>query len=100
MRRLTPKLVAIREEARDGQYTLVLEFDISKDMTLEMWTDRQTNIQTFFGPGVVAEITPREGGVDVALICDGSGAGRGGGEKKDVLPPLMPGLPARVNTID
>lgn len=33
--------------------------------------------------------------MDVALVCDGSGAGRGGGEKKDVLPPLMPGLPAR-----
>lgn len=31
----------------------------------------------------------------VALVCDGSGTGRGGGEKKDVLPPLMPGLKAR-----
>lgn len=38
---------------------------------------------------------PTEQGVDVQLISDGSGAGRGGGEKKDVLPPLMPGLPAR-----
>lgn len=28
-------------------------------------------------------------------MCDGSGAGRGGGPKKDVLPPLMPGLKAR-----
>jgi hypothetical protein len=34
-------------------------------------------------------------GMDVWLITDGSGEGRGGGEKKDVLPPLMPGLPAR-----
>jgi hypothetical protein len=34
-------------------------------------------------------------GADVALIADGSGAGRSGKEKKDVLPPLMPGLPAR-----
>lgn len=34
-------------------------------------------------------------GMDVVLVCDGSGAGRGGGEKKDVLPPLMPGLKAR-----
>lgn len=34
-------------------------------------------------------------GMDVSLICDGSGAGRGGGEKKDVLPPLMPGMKPR-----
>lgn len=34
-------------------------------------------------------------GMDVALVCDGSGAGRGGGEKKDVLPPLMPGMKPR-----
>ena len=34
-------------------------------------------------------------GVDVYLKSDGSGAGRGGGEQKDVLPPLMPGLPGR-----
>jgi hypothetical protein len=33
--------------------------------------------------------------VDVLLVADGSGAGRGGGKKADVLPPLMPGLPAR-----
>jgi hypothetical protein len=36
-----------------------------------------------------------EQGVDVALICDGSGAGRGGKEKGDALPPLMPGLKPR-----
>lgn len=36
-----------------------------------------------------------DGGVDVALKVDGSGAGRGGKEQKDVLPPLMPGLKAR-----
>ena len=29
--------------------------------------------------------------VDVVLRTDGSGEGRGGGEKKDVLPPLTPG---------
>jgi hypothetical protein len=34
-------------------------------------------------------------GIDVYLKSDGSGAGRGGGEQKDVLPPLMPGLPGR-----
>lgn len=45
--------------------------------------------------GVTARVLPTEQGVDVQLISDGSGAGRGGGEKKDVLPPLMPGLKAR-----
>jgi hypothetical protein len=45
--------------------------------------------------GITAKIQPTEQGVDVQLVSDGSGAGRGGGEKKDVLPPLMPGLKAR-----
>eukprot|EP00884_Botryococcus_braunii_P011606 jgi/Botrbrau1/20446/Bobra.145_2s0010.1 len=99
-RRLTPKLVAVREEVREGAYTLILDFDTSKDMTLEMWTDRKDTIQTFFGPGIKAEIDPREGGVEVALLCDGSGAGRGEAQQQEVLPPLMPGLPARVKTAD
>jgi len=34
-------------------------------------------------------------GVDVELTVDGSGAGRGGENQKDVLPPLMPGMKAR-----
>lgn len=34
-------------------------------------------------------------GVDVYLKSDGSGAGRGGKEQGNVLPPLMPGLKAR-----
>ena len=43
-----------------------------RDMTLEMWTERQAKIQTFFGPGIKAEIdSPREGKVDVYLISDG-----------------------------
>lgn len=99
-RRLTPKLVAVREEVRDGAYTLILDFNTNKDMTVQMWTDRKDTIQTFFGPGIKAEIEPREGGVEVALICDGSGAGRGEAQQQEVLPPLMPGLPARVKTAD
>lgn len=82
--------------------------------------DRQPKFQSFFGPGIVAKMNKTERvslhyrlrrevgelsptacstavqGMDVSLICDGSGAGRGGGEKKDVLPPLMPGLKPRV----
>lgn len=48
-----------------------------------------------FAAGIVAKVQQTSQGVDVQLISDGSGAGRGGGDRKDVLPPLMPGLPAR-----
>ena len=34
-------------------------------------------------------------GVDVYLKSDGSGAGKGGKQQSNVLPPLMPGLKAR-----
>ncbi|KAL4419968.1 hypothetical protein ABPG75_007066 [Micractinium tetrahymenae] len=95
-RRLCPILTGLREEVTDGQYTLVLEFATKKEqMTQEMWDQRQEKIQSFFGPGIVATLSPTDQGMDVALICDGSGAGRGGGEKKDVLPPLMPGMKPR-----
>ena len=36
-----------------------------------------------------------EKGIDVLLVSDGSGAGRGGKDKGEVLPPLMPGLKPR-----
>lgn len=70
--RLTPELRGVREESRNGSYTLILEFNTKRGMTLEMWTDRQNKIQTFFGPGVTAEIEAvQDGRVDVALIADG-----------------------------
>lgn len=95
-RRLSPVLTGIREEVRNGSYTLVLEFETKKDqMTDDMWETRIDKIQSFFGPGIIAELTPTASGEDVALIVDGSGAGRGGGEKKDVLPPLLPGMKPR-----
>lgn len=46
---------------------------------------RLDKIQGFFGPGITARLTETPQGMDVALVSDGSGAGRGGGEKKDVL---------------
>ena len=61
----------------------------------EQWMERQGKFQTFFGPGIVAEMNPVPGGMDVALITDGSGQGKGGKEQGEVLPPLMPGMPAR-----
>ncbi|KAL3153495.1 hypothetical protein ABBQ38_011826 [Trebouxia sp. C0009 RCD-2024] len=96
-KRLTPILTGVREEVVDDKYTLVLEFRTRKEMTMEMWTDRQDKIQTFFGPGVQADIQKTNEGVDVYLKSDGSGAGRGGAAQKDVMPPLMPGLKARQN---
>ena len=69
---MTPQLSGIREEVKDGRYCLVLEFEVKKDMTLEMWIDRQGKIQTFFGPGITAEIeSPGERQVHVYLTCDG-----------------------------
>ncbi|KAK9812808.1 hypothetical protein WJX72_004172 [[Myrmecia] bisecta] len=94
-RRLTPILTALREETVDGKYALVLEFSTKKEMTEEMWTSREDKIARFFGPGINVKFNPTADGMEVALISDGSGAGRGGGEQKDVLPPLMPGLKAR-----
>ena len=66
-------------------------------MAQEAWEERADKFTTFFGPGISARLAYLPAGrVDVALVCDGSGAGRGGsGGDKEVLPPLMPGLPAR-----
>lgn len=94
-RRFCPILVAIREELRAGKYTLVLDFDTKEDMEDEEWTSRLEKIQSFFGPGITVELKSRTLGQEVALVCDGSGAGRGGNEQKDVLPPLMPGMKPR-----
>lgn len=92
-KKLTPRLEGLREEIADDMYSLVLEFEAKLDV--ETWTQYQPKIQSFFGPGIVAKIEMTDKGADVYLISDGSGSGRGGGEKKDVLPPLMPGLQPR-----
>ena len=56
---------------------------------------RAVKFESFFGPGIRVMLTQTEGGVDVALISDGSAAG-GIAEDQEVLPPLMPGLAPRV----
>ncbi len=96
--RLTLPLAAalspgLREVVVEGAYTLVLEFESTLEMA--QWEERQPKIESFFGPGVVAKLDKTSTGVDVSLICNGSGAGRGGGDRPDVLPPLMPGLKPR-----
>ena len=98
-RRLCPVLTGLREETRDiegvdrPQYTLVLEF--RAELKEEQWSGKIDKFQSFFGPGVLAKLVMRDTGADVELICDGSGDGRGDSERKDVLPPLLPGLSPR-----
>ena len=55
-RRFTPILMGVREEAIGGAYTLVLEFAKRKEMPVEDFTSRQDKFQSFFGPGVTAEV--------------------------------------------
>ncbi len=74
-------------------YTLVLEFEAK--LSVEKWDERQPKFQGFFGPGIVAKIQMTDKGADVLLIADGTGTGRTGKEKKDVLVPLLPGLKPR-----
>ncbi|MEM9903947.1 MAG: DUF2854 domain-containing protein [Cyanobacteria bacterium P01_D01_bin.44] len=64
-----PELAHIREEMREGAYALVLEFD-SPRMPLDKWQAKQPKIQTFFGPGIRADIEQTNGDtVEVALIA-------------------------------
>ena len=62
-----PVLSGIREEQRDGAYTLVLEFD-SPYVTFEKWQEKKSKIESFFGPGITAEVTqPADKRVDLAM---------------------------------
>jgi hypothetical protein len=114
-RNQAPVLSRLREEVIDNKYALVLGFDSKLPMT--EWEvrahcpaspsgasrltpppapqSRTSKFESFFGPGIRATLTELEGGVDVALISDGSAAG-GIAEDQEVLPPLMPGLAPRV----
>lgn len=71
----------------------MLEFE--SKLEAEKWPLFQPKLQSFFGPGVEAKLETTPAGMDVLLITDGSGAGRDGKERKEPLPPLMPGLKAR-----
>eukprot|EP01025_Chloroclados_australasicus_P064488 TRINITY_DN8625_c0_g1_i2.p2 TRINITY_DN8625_c0_g1~~TRINITY_DN8625_c0_g1_i2.p2 ORF type:complete len:282 (+),score=20.04 TRINITY_DN8625_c0_g1_i2:33-848(+) len=93
-RRLSPTLTALREEVVDGNYALVMIFE--SELKDTDWTDRVSKFASFFGPGITAQFqSTGENEVEISLICDGSGKGRSGKEEGEVLPPLMPGLPAR-----
>ena len=63
-----PELIAVREEAVEGAYALVLEFD-SQRMPLANWLAKQAKIEKFFGPSIRAEIVePKDKKIDLALI--------------------------------
>lgn len=54
-----PVLSGIHEEQRDGAYTLVLEFD-SPYVPIEKWEEKQPKIESFFGPGITAEVSQED----------------------------------------
>lgn len=62
-----PILTGIREEARNGAYTLVLEF-ASPLISFEEWQKKQDKLTKFFGPNVDVDLsTPEPEKVEVAL---------------------------------
>ncbi|MFM7470000.1 MAG: DUF2854 domain-containing protein [Nodosilinea sp. LVE1205-7] len=63
-----PELQGIREIEMDGSYALVLEFD-SATVPPSLWVDKKAKIESFFGPGIRADLNfPQDGKVEVALI--------------------------------
>ena len=63
-----PVLNAIREEAHDDHYTLVLCFD-SPMIEFSRWEEKHGRITKFFGPNIKAELKqPKEKQVELALI--------------------------------
>jgi hypothetical protein len=68
-----PELIGLREEMRSGAYALVLEFK-SPYISLDQWQAKQPKIETFFGPGIRAEIDqPNPETIEVALIATATG---------------------------
>lgn len=65
-----PMLISLREQAIDGAYALILEFD-SPFVSLEEWKEKQEKIARFFGPHIRVTITQTEEEiVDLALITE------------------------------
>lgn len=63
-----PELKAIREVEMGGSYALVLEFD-SATVPFSSWVDKKAKIESFFGPGIQAELAaPGDNRVDLALV--------------------------------
>jgi hypothetical protein len=65
-----PILVGLREQAIDGAYALILEFD-SPFVSLEQWKEKQEKIARFFGPHIRVTVAQTdEETVDLALITE------------------------------
>ncbi len=63
-----PVLTGLQETEIDGHYALVLEF-ASEYVPFSTWQERQPRLETFFGPGVRAELAqPGEEQVELRLI--------------------------------
>jgi hypothetical protein len=63
-----PVLQGVREEAIDGAYALILEFD-SPLIPFATWTAKQEKLNKFFGSGLQVKLSqPAEEQVEVALI--------------------------------
>eukprot|EP00276_Gloeochaete_wittrockiana_P007763 CAMPEP_0184656958 /NCGR_PEP_ID=MMETSP0308-20130426/16870_1 /TAXON_ID=38269 /ORGANISM="Gloeochaete witrockiana, Strain SAG 46.84" /LENGTH=239 /DNA_ID=CAMNT_0027094299 /DNA_START=305 /DNA_END=1024 /DNA_ORIENTATION=+ len=75
-----PKLVAVREEERDGRYALVLQF-LSSEVGIQQFTKCLSNFEGFFGPCVKAEVSDRWTKDVPGLVID-DGTGANGGEVK------------------
>jgi len=64
-----PLLKGVREEEIEGAYALVLEFD-SPRFALDVWQQKQPDLERYFGPGIQAKISaPKEGFIEIALIA-------------------------------
>jgi hypothetical protein len=63
-----PVLTAIREEAIEGHYSLVLCFD-SPMIEFSRWQDKRDRITSFFGPNIKADlIQPADKQVELSII--------------------------------
>lgn len=71
-----PELQAIREEAIEGAYALVLEFD-SPLIKFETWQEKREKIERFFGPGLRVEVHQgQDDRITVSLISSPDNAAK------------------------
>ena len=64
-----PQITGIRETEINGAYTLVLEFD-SPLLPMQVWQQQLEKIQSFFGPGIKAELhQPENNRIELSLIA-------------------------------
>jgi hypothetical protein len=63
-----PQITGLRETEVNGAYTLVLEFD-SPLLPMQVWQQQHEKIESFFGPGIKAELhQPEDNRIELSLI--------------------------------